>query len=184
MEFFYPLGHDPPKIKKISKVGGQKNFKIFDPLKTTFLHISDHLGHFWKKKFQWKFCRTWKFFPGRLCKGTGQYGNVTVKVRDASERYKSTVVHQIGAAEGDWMSNGVETPLAPPVPPPLAPAPRPGPRYVTRGGQIFLFSHLGLRPRCRPRILFRCLKILRWIDRTPPGPAETPKTLRHTLARS
>jgi hypothetical protein len=56
----------------------------------------------------------------------GQYGHVTVSVRDASERYKSTVVHQIGAAEGNWMSNGVETPLPPPgsPQPPMRPRKR------------------------------------------------------------
>jgi hypothetical protein len=54
-KFFYPLGHDPPKIKKFPKLGVNKFSKIFDPLKTTFLHISDHLEHFLKKKFQWNF---------------------------------------------------------------------------------------------------------------------------------
>jgi hypothetical protein len=78
MEFFYPLGHDPPKIKKFPKLGGQKIFKIFNPLKTTFLHISDHLGHYWKKKFQLNFFGLRNFLPGRLCIGMGQYGNVTV----------------------------------------------------------------------------------------------------------
>jgi hypothetical protein len=96
-------------------------------------------------------------------------------VRDASKRYKSTVVHQIGAAEGDWKSNGVKTPLAPPVPPPR---PSPPTRTPVRdaGTSIFFSWHLGLRPRCRPRNLFRCLKSLRWIDRTPPrGPRRPPR---------
>jgi hypothetical protein len=52
---FLPPKARHPKNKKNKKVGGQKNFKIFDPLKINFLHISDHLGHFWKKKFQWNF---------------------------------------------------------------------------------------------------------------------------------